>query len=94
MEKEALALIFGIKKFHQYLYGQALEIITDHKPLLGLFRENRQVPVMAAARIQRWALTLSAYEYVQKYKDGKKHCNTDGLSRLPREVTVNEKAEE
>ena len=49
---------------------------------------------MAAARIQRWALTLSAYEYVQKYKDGKKHCNTDGLSRLPREVTVNEKAEE
>ena len=52
------------------------------------------MPVMVAARIQRWALTLSAYEYVLKYKEGKKHCNADGLSRLPREVTVSEKAEE
>ena len=43
VEKEALAFIFGIKKFYQYLYGQAFEIITDHKPLLGLFRENRQI---------------------------------------------------
>ncbi|CAG2201443.1 unnamed protein product [Mytilus edulis] len=37
LEKESLAIIFGIKKFHQYLYGHPVTIITDHKPLIGLF---------------------------------------------------------
>ena len=40
---------------------------------------------MAADRIQKWALTLAAYEYTIKFKEGKKNCNADGLSRLPLE---------
>ncbi|CAC5384235.1 unnamed protein product [Mytilus coruscus] len=44
---------FGIKKFHQYLYGHPVTIITDHKPLIGLFREDKPIPTMAASRIQR-----------------------------------------
>ena len=42
---------------------------------------------MAAARIQRWALTLAAYNYTIKYKPGKEHCNADALSRLPLPAT-------
>ena len=38
---------------------------------------------MASARIQRWALTLSAYHYEICYKPGADHANADGLSRLP-----------
>lgn len=53
LEKESLAIIFGIKKFHQYLYGNSVTILTDHKPIIGLFREDRAVPTMAASRIQR-----------------------------------------
>ncbi|KAK3087172.1 hypothetical protein FSP39_002564 [Pinctada imbricata] len=83
IEKESLAIIFGVKKFHQYIFGRHVTIVTDHKPLIGLFREDRSVPINAASRIQRWALTLEAYEYEIKYKEGRNHGNADGLSRLP-----------
>ena len=38
---------------------------------------------MASARIQRWALTLSAYDYTISYKPGKDQASADLLSRLP-----------
>ncbi|CAC5392622.1 unnamed protein product [Mytilus coruscus] len=69
LEKEGLAVIFALKKFHQYLFDRKFTIYTDHKPLIGLFNENKCIPPMAATRIQRWALTLSAYEYKIVYKE-------------------------
>ncbi|XP_057298423.1 uncharacterized protein K02A2.6-like [Hydractinia symbiolongicarpus] len=83
IEKEGLAIVFAVKKLHQYLYGQSFRIITDHKPLLGLFGQNKPIPPLAAARVQRWALLLSAYSYVLEYKPGVNHANADCLSRLP-----------
>ncbi len=38
---------------------------------------------MASARIQRWALTLSASNYQIKFKAGSENANADLLSRLP-----------
>ena len=83
LEKEGLAIIFGVKKFHTYLYGRHFEIYSDHQPLYQLFSESKGVPAMAASQIQRWALTLSAYEYSITYHPGKDHANADSLSRLP-----------
>jgi len=83
LDKEGLALIFGVKKFHQYLYGKHFTLYTDHQPLVGLFAEEKPVSVMASARVQRWALTLAAYEYTIKYRAGKCNANADALSRLP-----------
>ena len=83
LDKEGLAIIFGIKKFHQHVYGRRFQITSDHKPLLGLLGENKEVPVMASARLQRWGLTLAAYEYRLVYKGGKDNGNSDALSRLP-----------
>jgi len=37
---------------------------------------------MASTRLQRWALTLSAYNYTIKYKTGKQQSNADALSRF------------
>ena len=59
LEKEGLALIFGIKRFHDYLFGRSFQLITDHKPLFGLLKENRSVSPQASARIKRWSLFLS-----------------------------------
>jgi len=77
LEKEALAIIFGVKKFHQFLYGHPFTIKTDHKPLKGLLNEKKGIPALAAPRIQRWAPTLSAYEYKISYKAGQTNGNAD-----------------
>ena len=83
IEKEALSLIFGVKKFHQYLYGRKFHLITDHKPLTAILRDKKGIPSLAAARLQRWAVLLSAYQYEITFKPTLQHANADGLSRLP-----------
>ena len=83
LDREALAIIFGVKRFHQYLYGRHFTILSDHKPLQHIFGEHRATPTLASARIQRWALTLAAYDYHIVYKAGANHGNADMLSRLP-----------
>ena len=83
LDKEALAIVFGVKRYHQYLYGRKFTIQSDHKPLQFILGENHSIPPMASARIQRWALTLSAYDYAIGYKPGAQHSNADALSRLP-----------
>jgi len=78
-----LAIIFGVKRFHSYLLGRKFVILSDHKPLRYLFKEDKSTPVMASACIQRWALTLGSYDYSIEYKPGDHHSNADCLSRLP-----------
>ena len=83
LDKEGLAIVFGVKHFHHYLLGRRFTIYSDHKPLQYLFSVDKAIPAMASARIQRWALTLSAYDYDIVFKPGDQHANADVLSRLP-----------
>ncbi len=83
IEKEDLALVFGVKRFHQYLYGCKFTLVTDHKPLMAILGPKKGIPSLAAARLQRWAVLLSAYQYQIEFKPTQAHGNADGLSRLP-----------
>ena len=52
MDKETLVIVFGVKHFHQYLFGRKFVIKSDHKPLQHLFDEQKSIPAMASARVQ------------------------------------------
>jgi hypothetical protein len=86
LDKEGLAMVFAVKKFHQFLYGWHFTIYTDHKPLLRIFSSECAIPQMASSRIQRWALTMSTYEYDVIFRPGKENSNADALSRLPLKI--------
>ena len=88
LEKEALALVYGVQHFHQFLYGRRFTLVTDHKPLTTILNPRKGIPSLAAARLQRWAIILSAYQYEIEFKYTQDHSNADGLSWLPL-LTVN-----
>ena len=50
---------------------------------MTLFNENKSIPVQASNRIQRWALTLSSYQYTIACRTTQQHANADAMSRLP-----------
>ena len=83
VHKEALSVIFGLKKFHLFLFGRKFILVADHKPLLTLFSPSKGTSAVAANRLARWVLTLSQYDYTIEYRKTSDHGNADALSRLP-----------
>ncbi|XP_063377580.1 uncharacterized protein K02A2.6-like [Cydia fagiglandana] len=86
LDKEAASIMFGIQKFHNYLIGRSFTIVTDHKPLLGIFDPKKPMPGMISPRLTRIALALTAHSYEIIYKPGPQIGHADGLSRWPQPV--------
>ena len=89
LDKEGVAIIFGIKKFNQYLYGRHFTLITDNKALSRIFDSKTAIPTLAAARLVRWSVMLCAYQYNVEFRLTKENANADMLSRLPLPETSN-----
>jgi hypothetical protein len=76
-EKELLAVVFGVQTHRCFLYGRKFKIVTDHAALKWLITvKNHQ-----CARLTRWVLKLAEYEFEVIHRPGKRHINTDVLSR-------------
>jgi len=83
IERAALAIIFGVRRFHQYVHGRSFTLVTDHRPLCKILGEKEGIPPLAAVRMQCWALVLTAYQYHIQHTPGKQNHLADCLSRLP-----------
>lgn len=87
LDKEALAIVFGVRKHHQYLYGREFILRSDHRPLSYIFGANKGIPLTAASRLQRYAVQLSAYNFKIEFIKSEQNCHADALSRLPLDST-------
>ena len=85
IDKEALAIVWALKRLHIYLYMRRFTLVTDHRALVRIFGD-KPIPEMTAGRLTRWALFLMNYQYDIQYRNTKDHANADMLSRLPRPV--------
>lgn len=88
-EKELASIVWGVKVFRPYLFGQHFNIITDHQALVWLF--NLKDP---GSRLTRWRLKLEEHQYTIHYKPGTSNTNADALSRINQVVTRSSKATE
>ncbi|XP_046868681.1 uncharacterized protein K02A2.6-like [Drosophila willistoni] len=83
IDREAIALVAGVKKFHNYVYGRTFTLITDHRPLLGIFTTSKAIPNIISNQMLRRSLFLSAYTFELVHRSGLKMGNADFLSRCP-----------
>lgn len=83
IDREALAIFFGVKRFSHYLLGRHFILQTDHRPLVAIFGDGKGIPAMAASRLQRWSVFLSSFDFSIEYVKGKNNVNADFLSRFP-----------
>ena len=84
-EREALAVLFGIQRFHVYLYGMQFTVYSDHKALERVFTSVHQAPT----RIQNFVLKLQPNNFTVRYLKGSDNIS-DILSRTPISETDNE----
>ena len=84
IEKETLAIVFSLERFHQYVYGRKTHIYTDHKPIVAIFKKPF---AKCPPRIQRFLLRLQPYSIEINYKKETEQVVVDTLSRATENIT-------
>ena len=79
IEREMLGIVFGLERFHQYVYERHVEVHTDHKPVESVYTKHL---FAAAPRLARMLLRIQQYDVSIKYVPGNDVKLADALSRL------------
>ena len=79
IEREMLAAVFRVERFHTYIYGQSFTIESDHKPLKSISSKNL---ADTPAQLQCMMLFLQGYDFTIQYHPGKEMVIPDMLSHF------------
>ena len=79
LEHECMAVIWGIEKFHFYLYSKEFLLQMDQRPLTSIFKKHM---VDVSPRIRRIAIRSWPYTFKTEWIPGKDNAIADGLSRV------------
>ena len=75
-DMELAAVVFALKIWRHYLYGEQFEVFSDHKSLKYIFTQRD-----LNMRQRRWMEFLEDYEFTLHYHPGKANMVADALSR-------------
>ena len=79
IEREMLAIVFGLERFHHYVYGRKVRVETDHKPLEAIVKKHLH---NAPPRLARMLLRILCYDIEVVYVPGTDIPLADALSRV------------
>ena len=79
IERECLSIYFSCKKFHYFIYGRRVTVVTDHLPLISIF--EKPLEKLSTTRLRQMRGKLLKYNIVVKYLPGKQMHVADCLSR-------------
>ena len=68
IEREMLGIVFGLERFHQYVYGRHVDVHTDHKSLEAISGKHL---INAPPRLARMLLRIRQYDATIKYVPGR-----------------------
>ena len=77
-EKEMMAVLAAVKKWHSYLLGRHFQIKTDHYSLKFLLDQRATTPAQ-----QAWVIKMMGYDYEVTFRKGTSNTVADALSRKP-----------
>ena len=75
-DMELAAVVFALKIWRHYLYGQEFEMYSDHKSLKYIFTQRD-----LNMRQRRWMKFLEDYDFTLHYHPGKANVVVDALIR-------------
>lgn len=91
IERELSAIVFAVERFNYYCYGRTVEIQTDHKPLVNIFKKSIN---KISSRLQRLLFRLFKYDLNVTYLPGKQMLVADMLSRAAVKMKNSDKIED
>ena len=83
-DMELAAVVFALKIWHHYLYGEEFEVYSDHKSLKYIFTQRD-----LNMRQRRWMEFLKDYDFTLHYHPSKENVVADALSRKSRGALAN-----